>query len=249
MAKLTIAYSTLASRIGNIQFPTTEHEILVLVQNQNGQEYSTQTSNGNKTVVAIPGIGVAKSRNHAVALANTEYLLFADDDVEFHCSQIGDAIALMEADPDCVLLLLSADDGRGSPRKNYPKNNRRLSKFNSARAATYEILIRVPKVLELGVKFDEDFGAGVENYLGDEYIFIADLIDQGAKCIFSPIFIASHPRNSSGLFWGSSNDRIARAKIFTRVFGRWAPAIRLAFGLRRFREIGVSNVLSFVFGR
>ena len=104
MAKLTIAYSTLASRIGNIQFPTTEHEILVLVQNQNGQEYSTQTSNGNKTVVAIPGIGVAKSRNHAVALANTEYLLFADDDVEFHCSQIGDAIALMDADPDCVLL-------------------------------------------------------------------------------------------------------------------------------------------------
>ena len=82
------------------------------------------------------------------------------------------------------------------------------------------------------IKFDENFGAGVENYLGDEYIFIADALRAGLKGVHLPVVVAMHPKESSGSRWGSDNDLNARAKIFTRVFGFKAPIMRLAFLLK-----------------
>jgi hypothetical protein len=84
--------------------------------------------------------------------------------------------------------------------------------------------------------FDENFGAGVENYLGDEYIFVADLLSAGGKAVFlSRSQSLPTQRSPQGLAGAPSRDRIARAKVFTRVFGALAPLVRLAFGLRRLR--------------
>jgi hypothetical protein len=135
-------------------------------------------------------------------------------------------------------------------RKQYPNQITKLGSFNSARAATYEMIIRVADIRRLGVRFDEDFGAGAKNYLGDEYIFVVDLLRAGGKAVFAPITLAQHPTESSGSRWGSAQDRRARAIIFTRVFGVLAPFVRLPFGLRRRRELGsFKNLLLFVLGR
>lgn len=250
MPKLTIGYSTLAERVKNIRLPLDNYEFLVLIQNPTKREYDTERLKKRALVAEVSGTGVTKSRNRAIELAKTEYLIFGDDDVEFHPDQLNQAVALMDADPQLTLLLLAATDDKGRVRKQYPKKPERLTRLNSARAATYEMLIRVSEVRRLGVKFDEKFGAGAENYLGDEYIFIADLIQAGAKCEFAPIFVASHPEDSSGSRWGTERDRKVRAKIFTRVFGIWAPAVRLAFGVRRRSELGgAKNLLLFVLGR
>ena len=112
------------------------------------------------------------------------------------------------------------------------------------------MIVRVADVRRLGVRFDEDFGAGAKNYLGDEYIFVVDLIRAGGKAVFAPITLAQHPTESSGSRWGSAQDRRARAVIFTRVFGVFAPFVRLPFGIRRRRELGsLKNLILFVLGR
>jgi hypothetical protein len=112
------------------------------------------------------------------------------------------------------------------------------------------MIIRVADIRRLGVRFDEDFGAGAKNYLGDEYIFVVDLVRAGGKAVFAPITLAQHPTESSGSRWGSAQDRRARAIIFTRVFGVLAPFVRLPFGLRRRRELGsFKNLFLFVLGR
>jgi hypothetical protein len=112
------------------------------------------------------------------------------------------------------------------------------------------MIIRVADIRRLGVRFDEDFGAGAKNYLGDEYIFVVDLVRAGGKAVFAPITLAQHPTESSGSRWGSAQDRRARAVIFTRVFGFFAPLVRLPFGIRRRRELGsLKNLLLFVLGR
>jgi hypothetical protein len=112
------------------------------------------------------------------------------------------------------------------------------------------MIIRVADIRRLGVRFDEDFGAGAKNYLGDEYIFVVDLVRAGGKAVFAPITLAQHPTESSGSRWGSAQDRRARAIIFTRIFGVLAPFVRLPFGLRRRRELGsFTNLLLFVLGR
>ena len=243
MPVLTIGYSTLSDRRSNIQLPA-----------NNDWEYQFHIQGATKTLdekntFYLQGKGVAKSRNNALDQASGTYLLFGDDDVVFDPAQLELAIEYLNQHPELSLLLVAAKDETGQLRKNYPKKPTKLTRFNSARAATYEMIVRVEAVKALGVRFDEDFGAGAKNYLGDEYIFIADLLKAGGKADFAPFVIATHPSESSGSRWGKPEDRQARAKVFTRVFGALAPLIRIAFAARRIKEFGgIRNAIRFVVG-
>jgi len=244
MPHLTIGYSTLADRAKNIVFPkNSDWEYQLHIQ----QAVKKTTKPG---FFYLNSIGVAKSRNSAIRNAAGTYLLFGDDDVVFNEEALATALRYLDQNPEVSLLLASAVDETGHLRKNYPEKQTQLTKFNCARAATYEMIVRVEDVKNHSVVFDENFGAGAKNYLGDEYIFITDLISKGARCVFMPIPIAMHPANSSGARWGEQQDRIARARVFTRVFGPLAMPVRLAFALRRITELGgIWNAVKFVISR
>jgi len=256
MLKLTLGYSSLANRVVNIQppKPRPDWEIAVVVQNPDKHSYKPASSDllqrADLTLEELESRGVAKSRNRAIWLARGEYLVFSDDDIRFSEPGLLAAIEYLDQHPKYSLLLAQAVDESGKLRKRYPEKVTELNLFNSARAATYEMVIRVDAVRQLGVWFDEDFGAGATNYLGDEYIFIADLIKAGGRAVFVPITIATHPTESSGSRWGSERDRVARAVIFDRVFGNLGWVVRVPFGLRRIKELGgIANYLRFVLGR
>ena len=246
MKKLTVGYSVLADRAKNITPPqNADWEILIITQGGEAAKRFPQAKQ-----LSLETTGVAKSRNAAIENASGEYLVFADDDIVFSERGLQEAITYLDQNQDVSLVLCRASDTEGKLRKNYPQETEVLGLFNSAKAATYEMIVRVADVKRLGVRFDERFGAGVENYLGDEYIFIVDLIRAGGRARFLPVTIASHPEVSSGSGWGTKRDRVARAKVFGRVFGLLAPAVRLAFGLRRLSELGgLGNLCRFVFGR
>ena len=112
------------------------------------------------------------------------------------------------------------------------------------------MIVRVESARNKGIAFDENFGAGVENYLGDEYIFITDLLKKGGTATFLPLTIAIHPEESSGSRWGADSDLRARARVFQRVFGATAPFVRTAFYLKNFRKFGgVKNSFKFIIGK
>jgi GT2 family glycosyltransferase len=257
MIKLTLGYSTMAQRVGNIVQPPLHKDwnVAIIIQNPEnmawrGSGLAELVMRDDLEIQELNSIGVAKSRNRAIWLAKGEYLVFSDDDIHFDVKGLETATKFLDDNPQCSLLLAQAVDEAGKLRKRYPSSVQELNKFNSARAATYEMIIRVEAVRQLGVWFDEEFGAGAVNYLGDEYIFIVDLIKAGGKAVFAPITIAMHPNDSSGARWGSERDRKARAVIFTRVFGKLAPWVRLAFGARRLKELGsLTNYFLFVLGR
>jgi hypothetical protein len=64
-----------------------------------------------------------------------------------------------------------------------------------------------------------------------------------------PATLAIHPEVSSGSVWGTEAGLAARAIIFTRVFGGWAPFIRAGFGLKHLgRELNLRSLLRFIKG-
>ena len=255
--KLTLGYSTLAERVATLVEPPNNPnwETVLVVQNPNqidwrGSRFLKLTQREYFRSEELASKGVAKSRNRAIELAQGEYLIFSDDDITFSEQGLQEAISYLDSHPDIALLLGQATDESGTLRKQYPSQVTKLGSLNSARAATYEMIVRVGEIRRLGIRFDENFGAGAENYLGDEYIFVVDLVKAGGKAVFAPITLAQHPTESSGSRWGSASDRRARAIIFTRVFGTLAPLVRLPFGIRRRRELGsLKNLLLFVLGR
>ena len=247
---LTIAYSTLPSRIKSIKFPNPQEdrEVLVLVQNQDESSYVFNARAAK--LVELKNRGVAKSRNAAIDRASGKYLLFGDDDITFDEGGIATAVTYFENNPDCSLILARAIDESGNLRKNYVSSKMPIRLTNSARVATYEMLVRVDAIRERKIRFDEDFGAGADNYLGDEYIFVADALRAGLKGVHLPINLAVHPAESSGSRWGTKEDLQARAKVFKRVFGWKAPLYRAGFLIKTENPFpGISKALRFILGR
>ncbi|GAA1861824.1 glycosyltransferase [Myceligenerans crystallogenes] len=233
-AVLTIAFSSLAERAPDIEWPAGEDlDLLLCVQGDLPDGFAAPAG---VRVVRVPGRGVAKSRNASIDHARGRYLLFCDDDVRVdldgvrrgveHLTETGKAIALGRG--------LGAD---GAFRKNYAERITPLTLFNSAKAATYEMLVDAWQLRARDVRFDERFGAGAELYLGDEYILIADMIRAGLAGDAVPFTYGVHPVESSGSRWGG-RDAHARAVVLNRVFGRRAAPVRLAFALRSREKLG-----------
>ncbi|MBU6347367.1 MAG: glycosyltransferase family 2 protein [Actinomycetales bacterium] len=249
--RLTIAYSTLADRVANIKLPQVraDQEVLVIVQNPEQIEYQSVQPRADLRIIELTSSGVAKSRNVALEHANGQYLVFADDDIEFDLAALDEVIEHLE-NCSCSLVLGQASDLVGQLRKSYPSEIQWLTRFNSARAATYEMLVDLVAVRNAGIRFDEYFGAGVENYLGDEYIFICDLLDKNLRAHALPIVMAKHPVESSGSGWGNSKDLQARSLVFSRIFGPAAFVVRAAFIWRNRDKVnGLSHYLRFIFAK
>jgi glycosyltransferase involved in cell wall biosynthesis len=244
---LTIGYSTLAEREQNIKF-LNSFQNLVIVQGSTTVATTQPTKQYKR--IELPNRGVAKSRNAAISNAETKYLLFGDDDIIFNEDSINSAISYLESHPEISMLLLQAVDENSALRKRYPTKAHSLKLTNSAKAATYEMIIRVADFKSKSIYFDENFGAGAKNYLGDEYILIADALRAGLKGQFLPIIIATHPVESSGNVRNTKSDALARSKIFSRVFGIWAPLMRLLFLLKPpAKRFGFLLTLRFIVGR
>lgn len=233
--RLTIGYSSLAARVGDIRLPEVDGDtdLVVCVQ---GSDPGTTPPPGAR-LVTVPGTGVARSRNAAIDAATGRYLLFCDDDVDVRVPGVLAGIGHLEATGKAMVLGQGVDPS-GRPRKSYPSRVTRLTRLNSAKAATYEMLVDVDQVRAAGLRFDERFGAGATLYLGDEYIFVADLLAAGLSGDAIPVVFATHPVASSGSRWGSAEDAHVRAVAVNRVFGRAAPVARVAFAVKNRRSLG-----------
>jgi glycosyltransferase involved in cell wall biosynthesis len=239
---LTIGYSVLAERARSIRLPDEMDDVEVLVVVQGSPDGGVPDDAPRRHDVryeVLDSRGVTKSRNAVLDRARGQFVLFADDDIVFHEEGVRSVLRELEEHPDLALVLGIAVDEGGRLRKPYPSRPLRLTRWNSGKAATYEIMLRRSAFARAGVRFDERFGAGVDpHYLGDEYILIADAIRAGLECRFLPVVMAMHPTVSSGAGWGTARDARARAAIFGRVFGPTAPVARLAFVARSPRRFG-----------
>ncbi|GAA5161117.1 glycosyltransferase [Ornithinimicrobium tianjinense] len=232
---LTVAFSSLAERVPQIRPP--RHPGVRVVVHVQGPTQDLEVPEGVDRVVPVPGRGVARSRNAAIEECRTRYLLFCDDDVDVDLDGVLAAVDHLRV-TGAAIALGRAVDPDGHLRKRYRTDRPTpLSLLNSAKAATYEMLVDVAQVRQAGVRFDERFGAGAETYLGDEYLFIAELLSAGLRGYAVPFVFGVHPRTSSGSRWGG-RDLHVRAVVINHAFGRAAPVARLVFGWRNRRSIG-----------
>lgn len=238
--QLTVAFSTLYNRSANIEIPshTTAAAIdwLTCIQGGDPAKLQADTSLMAKSrIVQVPGIGVARSRNAAIDNALGRYLLFCDDEVLVNLNGVHRAVTLLERS-GAALAIGRAVDENGAFRKKYPSSIKKLNLWNSGKVATYEMLVDLDQVRRAGIRFDVNFGAGVSDYLGDEYIFVSDLLRSGLSGLSVPWVFGKHPAISSGSQWGTADDMRARAAAIERALGRRAIAGRTGLALKHWKD-------------
>jgi hypothetical protein len=245
--RLTIAYSVLDSGLGNITLPAQrpDVEILVIVQGNGG----TVPARDDVRAIRLTSRGVTASRNEAIREAAGEVLVFGEEGVTWVEQGVNQMLDIFADNPRLAVFLGRAIDEHANLRKRYPAYREPATQWNAARVGTIELAVRPELLRRAGVLFDESFGAGTDNFLGDEFIFVADANRAKLKVEYFPVTISAHPRESSGVAFGTDRDARARARVFDRVFGVLAPVMRAAMWLRNPARFGsVTRGVRFVTG-
>lgn len=240
MPILTIAIATTLTKIGSIELGNlpqdTRWRYAVFCQ---GGEPEMRFARPDISLTVLDGTGAANSRNAALAACETELLLFSDDDVRLLPEGLSALIDAFLVEPGLALVAGRTLREDGRPERLYPAREQRLTLFNSAHIGTVELATRPARIRDADVRFNERFGAGTDNPLGDEYIFVVDCLRAGLDGRFMPISIAVHRGASSGADFRSATLTQARARVFEHVFGVGASVpIKLAFFWRHRRRFG-----------
>ena len=241
---ITIGYSCLLSQMEGIELPCQNLKVQILIVAQASKfspsdialAESTYSDRDDVRVILLESIGVAKSRNAVISAATGDFLFFADDDIQWLPSGISKILNHFTVFPETDLVLSQSINEFGGLRKKSPATRKRLNRYNSAKAATYEIAIRLSSFKSHSIYFNEDFGAGTLNHLGDEYLFILDACVAGLHCEFVPVLTSSHKTISSGVLFGTLNDAQSRAALFRAAFGYFAFFIRIFFAFKHMKK-------------
>ena len=199
-------------------------------------------------LIADPHRGLSHNRNCGLAAAKGTLVLFNDDDIALDMAGITQMRGLFAADPTLALAL-------GWRTGEVPKRGRRtgsfaLTRFTAGHASAPGLMVRRTAVLGAGVTFDPAFGVGAPAPIGEDYIFVTDLLRAGLKGRGVPIETGAHPHPSTGDDWHNPDLMRARRAMLARVFGPVHPLVRAAYTLRhRHRFSTAAAALRFALGQ
>lgn len=255
--KIGLVISTLNKGIFNLQalFPAGVDEILIVHQVIDGNEdlyksiYSSLEVKGIK-IIKMTGAGLSKSRNAGLKSTMSDYLLICDDDAAFESNLIKILQDAIHKFPDGDIFTFKTKTPEGLPYKKYPDTIYVHSKRSSAKVSSIEILIKKSFLEKSKLEFDERFGLGSLFPTGEEFIFLSEAIAAGAKVIYIPEYIVTHPALSSGQRY---SDDLIRSKgaLFARTYGWKYPIVDFIFALKKFdhykKEVSFLKFLKLIF--
>lgn len=233
---LTIAIATTATRLAQIdlaELPAQAGVVYeIFVQEA---ERQPNPNRADLRLIAVKGRGAARNRNAALNSVTTPLLLFADDDLTFDPAGYVALIARFAANPAADFLCARLNDETGQPRKRYSSDATPARWSNCGKLGTPELALRPAAFRAKNLCFDESFGAGMPDHLGDEYIFVCDAMRAGLRGQHVAITLGHHPRGSSGTQTSAKIIAI-RKRVLIRALGRKSRPARWGFALTHWRD-------------
>ena len=174
---------------------------------------ANQTNNDSYDVMEYPfgrvqmistctrGVGI--NRNIALAAAQAEYVLFADDDVTYTGGMPQTVIAEFNAYPDADILIFGIDytkNGTVIERRRPGVKRRHL--WNSLRFGAAVTAVKLSALRRCGVEFSTIFGGGCIYGSGEDTLFIKDCIFSGLKVYSTNAVLGTCSKDTSSWFTG-----------------------------------------------
>ena len=147
--------------------------------------------------------GVGTNRNIALAAADAEFILFADDDVCYYDGLKRNILKAFSDEPRADVLVFGVDiirNGRITERRHY--KNKRLHVWNSMRFGTYAIAARREAIEKNSIIFNTNFGGGCIYGSGEDSLFIKACFDCGLRVFSSSYVLGTCSKDASSWFTG-----------------------------------------------
>lgn len=233
---ITVAIATMGPRIDDLILPPRKAGLRYVIMVQRPPVRLPDSHRPDVTFVPLDSIGLSHSRNAALAFCKTPFLVFADDDMSLDLEGLQGLAHQMILDPR---LDFAAGWRAGKMPSAGPRAGRHLlRKLNSGRICAPELMVRTATVREAGILFDANFGIGAPNPVGEDYIFVCDMLDAGLRGEGFPIVTGRHPEASTGEVWNDPGVLKARRKVLARCFGATALVISAIYAMRHRKRLG-----------
>lgn len=202
---LEVLVCTFGARVGALaqRLPAPDPRVRFLVSHQCPEPDipipTALTARADVRYLRHPDRGLSVNRNHALRAAVGEVCLIADDDLDYLPGWV-DAILepfARPGAPDFASFVLVDADGR--PRiPDYPRTEVAHDRRTIYKVCSCEIAVRLDSVRRTRVTFDPNLGVGGAIGLGEELVFLRDLLESGLDGRWVPHPIARHADETTG---------------------------------------------------
>lgn len=217
----------------------------ILIINQTDAGHQLTSKHPKVRVINTEERGLSRSRNMALENAIGDICIIADDDIEY-VKNVGKIVvsAFAKAEKASIITFKKKNqDGLGN--KTYP-NIREHTLRTAKDVSSWEIAFRRDHIQKLEIRFDERFGLGADFPIGEESIFVTDVMEHGDLCLFEPNVILEHRALSSGSFPGRDDIVFARGALRYKFMGNLAylSMIKYAWFYYRRGDIALKEIPS-----
>lgn len=178
--------------------------------------------------------GLSKSRNHALSVSDGDVCVIADDDMRYEdgYGRIIEDAYIRNPQADVIAFHVDSDDPR--QQKKIMKKGR-LNRVMTMKIASWQITFKRKSLVDAGISFDERFGAGTANYMGEENILLYDCVRKGLAVYYEPIKIATLKDDEPSTWFEGYNNKyfIAKGYVFRRMSKLLWPIYVLQFAVRK----------------
>jgi len=236
LPEITVAIATMGAGAHALSLPAPVAGLRYLVMVQQPTAPMPACPRDDVVFVPLDGLGLSNSRNAALNACETPFAVFADDDMPLDTDGLRALACALEEDPQ--LSFAAGWRAEKIPVTGTRAGRYTLHKLNAGRICAPELMIRIEAVRTAGVTFDTDFGVGAAHPVGEDYIFVCDMLDAGLRGAGFAVVTGAHPGKSTGDIWSDPVILRARRTVLTRCFGTAAPLIRAAYALRHRKRLG-----------
>lgn len=196
---------------------------------------------GEWKLISTATRGVGLNRNIALMAADSEFVLFADDDVVYNDDMPQAVVEAFRENPKADVLIFSMDilrDGVVTERRHLPHKRRRL--WNAMRFGTYTIAARRAALIRGNITFHQSFGGGCPFSAGEDTLFLKACFDAGLRVFSHSYVLGTCCKDTSSWFVGYNEKYFYDKGVLLRhLFPKTVWLLGLYFGVRFKRHTDV----------
>lgn len=189
--------------------------------------------------------GVGLNRNTALLYADSDIVLFSDEDIRFYDDYGKQVLAAFEKNPDADLITFNfkVDERRATY---YNSGERPVRWYNYGRYPTYSVAVKLDILRKCNVSFSLLFGGGAKYSNGEDSLFLHDCLKKGMHLYTSTEEIGEEVYRESTWFKGYNEKFfVDRGVLYPCLYGKMAKLFALRFLLlhrsEMCREISVKE--------
>lgn len=185
--------------------------------------------------------GVGVNRNIALAAADAEFILFADDDISYYDGLKRNVLKAFSDEPRADIMVFGVDivkNGEIAERRRHKDKERRI--WNSMRFGTCVMAARREAIERNSIIFNTNFGGGCIYGSGEDSLFLKACFGCGLRVFSSSYVLGACSKDASSWFTGCNEKYFFdRGALMGYLFPKMSHLMALYFAVNFKKETDI----------